>query len=108
MKEDKYRDAVFVVMEEQSCPIYDIGDELKVQNFSMVTSNYKASCLHLTQKIADIVTIKANASGSPQKSAGQKFQFDCGGCGENKIYFEYQKEKDFATLQMKMLQEAQE
>ena len=108
MKEDKYRDAVFVIMEECSCPIYDIGDELKVQNFSLVTSNYKANCLHLTQKIAEIVTIKNNFSRSPQQAGGQKVQFDCGGCGDSKIYFEYKKEKDFATLQMKMLKEAQE
>lgn len=108
MKEDKYRDAVFVIIKECSCPIYDIGDELKVQNFSLVTSNYKASCLHLTQKIADIVTIKKNFSRSPQKAGGQKSQFDCGGCGEGKIYFESKQEKDFATLHMKMLKDAQE
>ncbi|TKB09644.1 cyclic nucleotide-binding domain-containing protein [Desulforhopalus sp. IMCC35007] len=108
MKKDKYRDAVFVIMEECSCPIYDLGDELKVQNFSLVTSSYKASCLHLTAKIADIVTVEKNLSGSPQKTGGQKLQFDCGGCGESKIFFEYKKEKDFATLQMKMLKEAQE
>lgn len=108
MKEDKYRNAVFVIMEDHSCPIYDIDDELKVQNFSLVTSNYKASCLHLTHKIADIVTIEKDVSGSPKKTGGQIFQFDCGGCGEGKIYFEYKKETDFATLQMKMLKKAQE
>ncbi|MFW2367189.1 MAG: cyclic nucleotide-binding domain-containing protein [Desulforhopalus sp.] len=108
MREDKYRDAVFVIMEERSCPIYDIDDELKIQNFNLVTSNFKASCLHLTQKIADLVTIKNNASGSPRKTDGQKFQFDCGGCGDGKIFFEYKKEKDFATVQMKMLKKAQE
>jgi CRP-like cAMP-binding protein len=108
MKENKYRDAVFVIIEERSCPIYDIGEELKVQNFSLVTSNYKASCLHLTDKIAHIVTIEKNHSRTPQKTGGQKLQFDCGGCGESKIFFEYKKEKDFATLQMKMLKEAQE
>jgi len=108
MKEDKYRNAVFVVMEEHSCPIYDIDDELKVQNFSLLASNYKASCLHLTHKIADIVTIKKNISRPPHKTGGQMFQFDCGGCEEGKIYFEYQKETDFATLQMKMLKKAQE
>ena len=88
MKKDTYRDAVFVVMEETSCPIYEVGDELKVQNFSLVTSNYKASCLHLAQKIADIVTIKKNFSTSSPKAAGQKLQFDCGGCGASKIFFD--------------------
>jgi len=108
IKEEKYRDTTFVIMEERSCPIYDIGDELKVQDFSLVTSNYKASCLHLALKIADIVTIKKNISGPIQTAGGPKVQFDCGGCEEGMIFFEYKKEKDFATLQMKMLKDAQE
>lgn len=108
MKEDKYRDGVFVIMEVRSCPIYDMGDELKVQDFSLVASHYKASCLHLALKLADIVSIKKNFSGPAQKSSGTEYQFDCGGCEEGKIFFEYKKDKDFATLQMKMLKEAQD
>jgi CRP/FNR family cyclic AMP-dependent transcriptional regulator len=108
MKEERYRDAAFVVMQEHSCPIYDIGDELKVQNFSLVTSNYKASCLHLAIKIADIVTIKSNVSGTAKAGGGQDVQLDCGGCEEGKIHFEHKKEKDFATLQMKMLKDVQD
>lgn len=108
MKEDKYRDVTFIVVEERSCPIYDTGDELKVQNFSLVTSHYKASCLHLTSKIADIVTIKKNVSASLTTASGQTKQFNCGGCAEGKIFFEYKKEKDFTTLQMKVLKEEKE
>jgi len=101
---DKYRDAAFIIIEEHSCPIYSVGEELKVQNFNLVTASYKPSCLHLAQKIADIVTIKDTISGLP-KIGGPKSQFDCGGC-EGMIHFEYKKDKDFATVQMKMLQEA--
>lgn len=108
IQEKKYRDGVFVVTEDRSCPIYDVGDELKIQNFSLITSNYKASCLHLTEKIADIVTIKKNVSSGPQTRSGLQTQFDCGGCGDSKMFFEHKKEKDFATLQMKMLKEAQD
>lgn len=108
MKECSYRDAVFVIMEERSCPIYDIGDELKVQNFSLVTSQYKASCLHLALKVADIITIKKNVIGSSQLAGGPNIQFDCGGCEEGIIHFEYKKDKDFATPQMRMLKEAKE
>jgi hypothetical protein len=102
--EEKYRDAVFIITEERSCPIYNAGEELKVQNFTLLIPSYKPSCLHLAQKIADIVTIKDTIGGLPQRG-GQQSQFDCGGC-EGMIYFEHKKEKDFATLQMKMLQEA--
>lgn len=108
MKEDTYRDAIFIVMEERSCPIYDMGDELKVQNFSLVASHYKASCLHLTSKIADIVTINKNVSATPSSTSGQKKQFTCGGCEEGIIYFEYKKERDFSTVQMKVLREERE
>ncbi|WP_163338734.1 cyclic nucleotide-binding domain-containing protein [Desulfopila sp. IMCC35008] len=105
MKEDTYRDATFIVTEARSCPIYEVGDELKVQNFSLVTSHYKASCLHLTARIADIVTIKKNISATSATAGGQNKQFNCGGCEEGLIYFEYKRERDFSTLQMKVLKE---
>lgn len=104
--EEKYRDTVFLITEERSCPIYNAGEELKVQNFSLLMASYKPSCLHLAQKIANIVTVKDTIGMLPQ-SGGQKLQFDCGGC-EGMIFFEYKKGKDFATLQMKMLQEAKD
>ena len=103
---DKYRDAVFIITEECSCPIYNVGEELKVQNFTLLTASYKPSCLHLAQKIASLVTIQDTISGLPQVGA-QKSQFDCGGC-EGMIHFEYKKGKDFTTLQMKMLQETRD
>lgn len=102
---DKYRDAVFIIIDECSCPLYSVGEELKVQNFTLLTASYKPSCLHLAQKIATLVTIQDNVSGLPQTGV-QKSQFDCGGC-EGMIHFEYKKGKDFATLQMKMLQETE-
>jgi CRP/FNR family transcriptional regulator, cyclic AMP receptor protein len=106
MPVDKYRNAVFLIVQERACPIYNVGEELKVQDFILVISAYKPSCLHLAQKIADIVTIKDTISGFSPMS-WQKSQFDCGGC-EGMIHFEYKKEKDFATLQMKMLQETKD
>ncbi|HSL40270.1 MAG TPA: cyclic nucleotide-binding domain-containing protein, partial [Desulforhopalus sp.] len=104
--EEKYRDAVFLITEERSCPIYNAGEELKVQNFNLLIPSYKPTCLHLAQKIVNIVTVKDTIGGLPQGS-GQKLQFDCGGC-EGIIHFEYKKGKDFTTLQMKMLQEAKD
>lgn len=99
----KYSDAVFVVVTECDCPVYSVGEELKVQNFCLSISSYKPGCLHLAQKIASILT---NTTGLPQATAASS-QFDCGGC-EGIIHFEHKKEKDFATLQMKMLKDKNE
>lgn len=103
--DEKYCDAVFIITEEHACPVYNVGDELKVQNFCLSVTSYKPACLHLSQVIADILTIKDKKSGFSQATA-PKSQFDCGGC-EGLIHFEYKKEKDFATMQMKMLKVAE-
>lgn len=103
---EKYSDAVFLVIAERACPVYKVGEELKVQDFCLSITSYKPGCLHLAQKIASILTVKENPTGGAQVS-GPKSQFDCGGCG-GMIHFEYKKEKDFATLQMKMLKMAEE
>ena len=103
--EEKYRDAVFLIIEERGCPVYNVGEELKVQDFCLSVTSYKPGCLHLARKIASILTVKDNVSGFSQITS-PKSQFDCGGC-EGMIHFEYKKDKDFATLQMKMLQEAE-
>lgn len=102
----KFRDAIFIITEERSCPVYNVGEELKVENFSISVPSYKPGCLHLTQAIADIITSRENLVGF-SKFAGQKSRFDCGGC-EGLIYFEYKKEKGYATLQMKLLNETEE
>ena len=44
---NKYPQAIFLVTEERSCPLYNIGDELKVENFSFSVSSYKSGCLYL-------------------------------------------------------------
>jgi len=103
---EKYSDAVFLVVAERACPVYNVGDELKVQDFCLSVTSYKPGCLHLAKKIANILTVKDNIIGVP-KVSGENSQFDCGGC-EGMIHFEYKKEKDFATLQMKMLKGAED
>ena len=104
--DEKYCDAVFIITEEHTCPVYNVGEELKVQNFCLSVTSYKPSCLHLAKRIADILTVIDKNSGVSKLTA-PKSQFDCGGC-EGMIHFEYKKDKDFATLQMKMLKQADE
>ena len=101
-----FRDAIFIVTQESSCPIYNVGQEIKVENFSISFSSYKPGCLHLAQEVINIVSTRDNLGGF-SKFANQKSTFNCGGC-EGFINFEFKKEKDFATLQMKLLNEAEE
>ena len=104
-KEEQFRDAIFIIVNEDSCPLYKVGDEIKVENYGLSLSDFKPGCLYLARKIAAIVgskdTFKGIAKGSVQKT-----RWDCGGC-EGLIHFEYKKEKDFSTLQMKLLEEAE-
>ena len=103
---EQYSDAVFLVTAERSCPVYNVGEELKVQDFCLSVTSYKPGCLHLAKKIASILTVKDNITGGLQ-AYDPKSQFDCGGC-EGIIHFEYKKDKDFATLQMKMLKTSED
>ncbi len=101
-----FRDAIFIVTEERSCPIYNAGEEFKVENFSLTVPAHKSGCLYLAQSIATIMTSMDKYSGFI-KIGGQKARFDCGGC-DGLIRFEFKKERDFATLQMKLLNETEE
>lgn len=105
-KEEKLRDAIFVIVNEESCPLYSVGEEIKVESYGLSMSNYKPGCLYLARKVATIVTEKETFAGI-SKVTTQKTRYDCGGC-EGLIHFEYKKDRDFATLQMKLLEEAEE
>lgn len=104
---EQSRDAIFIVVEEKSCPLYIVGDEIKVENFGISISSFKPSCLSLAEEVATVVTSKENLKGFSIRP-GQKTRFECGGCDESKISFMYKKEKDFATTQMKLLEAAEE
>ena len=101
-----FRDAIFIVTEERSCPIYNVGDEFKIENFCLSVPSYKPGCLYLSQVIANIISSKESYGGVP-KFGGHKPKFDCGGC-DGLIHFEFKKERDFATPQMKLLNETEE
>lgn len=105
-KEEKFRDAIFVVVHEESCPLYSVGDEIKVENYGLSMSDYKPGCLYLARQVASIVASKENLAGISRIST-QKTRYDCGGC-EGLLHFEYKKDRDYATLQMKLLEEAEE
>ena len=105
-KEEKFRDAIFVIVDEESCPIYSVGDEIKVENYGLSMTDFKPGCLYLARKVAEVVASKESFGGLT-KVTTQKTRFDCGGC-EGLIHFEFKKDRDFATLQMKLLEAAEE
>jgi len=101
-QEKKFRDGLFIVTQEKSCPLYDVGEVLKIENSSITVPSFKPVCMFLAEKISKISISQDSFSRFPKFDGIQKSKFDCGGCS-GLIRFEYKKDKDFATLQMKML-----
>lgn len=102
----KYRDAVFVISEERLCPLYNTGEELKVEGLCVEVPEAKAVCIVLVGKLMEITAKKDSFERFSQLGV-QKSKFDCGGC-VGKINFEYKKQKGFSTVQMQLLSEAEE
>lgn len=102
----EYRNAIFIITEERSCPIYNVGEEFKVENNALAVPEAKAACLLLVRELMKAVVEKQSLERfSP---AGiKKVKFECGGC-VGMIRFEFKKEKEFATLQMKLLAAAEQ
>ncbi|MGW8195879.1 MAG: DUF4388 domain-containing protein [Desulforhopalus sp.] len=110
-KKEKFSDAIFLVTQEESCPYYDLGDELKVEKSSISVSSFKPVCLHLSKKVEEIVSANESFNHFPKLGAPkgisvqQKSKYDCGGCSGS-IRFEFKQQKEYATLQMKLLKES--
>ena len=50
-----YRNAVFVVTSEDSCPIYNTGEELQVQDAAVSVDYEKPVCMFLVQEQARLL-----------------------------------------------------
>ena len=109
----KLKNGVFIVTNEKSCPYYDLGDELNVENSTLTISSFKPVCLHLADKIKTVVASPESISrfsspGSKQlRPNAPHSNFDCGGC-TGSIQFMFKQDKAYATLQMKLLMESEE
>jgi CRP-like cAMP-binding protein len=102
----EYRDAIFVVTEERSCPIYNVGEEFRVENSALSVPEGKPACLLMVRELIKAVAEKKSLERfSP--SGVQRVKFECGGC-TGLIRFEFKQEKGFATLQMKLLAAAEQ
>jgi CRP-like cAMP-binding protein len=102
----QFRNGIFIITEEDHCPLYNVREELKISDGNNLTMPAgKPSCLILTKELIAI----ASADSSYEKYSqgiNQKVKFECGGC-TGLIRFEYKKDKGFATLQMKLLAAAE-
>jgi hypothetical protein len=97
----EYRNAVFVVTTEDACPIYNVGEELQVQDAAVSVDYEKPVCMLLVQELLKVVSKRPGDQRMTQM-AMQRNSFKCPGC-TGSIRFEYKKEKGFSTLQMNLL-----
>ena len=97
----QYRNGVFIITEEDHCPLYNVSEELKVDEGILTLPIAKPTCLTLARELIIIASEDASYERYHQGES-QKTKFECGGC-TGLIRFEFKKEKDFATLQMKLL-----
>ena len=101
----QFRDGIFVITEENHCPLYNAGDEFTVEGLSLTFPASKSTCLVLAKDVIAITTEDV-AFEKFEKGGTKKNRFECGGC-TGIIRFEYKKDKEYATLQMKLLAAAE-
>jgi len=95
------RDVVFIITEETRCPLYNVGEELQIEDGILSLQKGKSTCLVLASYLLEIVSQRvAFEQFKDGEAKGSKFE--CGGCA-GIIRFEFKVEKEFATQQMKLL-----
>lgn len=101
----EFRNGVFIITEEENCPLYNAGEEMEVKEAALKLPVSKPTCLILAKDIIELATEDV-AYELVRKGIAQKTKFECGGC-TGIIRFEFKKEKGYATLQMKLLAAAE-
>lgn len=102
----QFRNGIFVITEESHCPLYNAGDEFTVEGVSLIFPASKPTCLILAKDVIKITTEDVAFEKFDTKGGTKKNRFECGGC-TGIIRYEYKKDKEFATLQMKLLAAAE-
>ncbi len=101
----QFRNGIFIITEERYCPLYNVGEELHVDEGVLRLPAAKPACLTLTR---DLIGLALEGVVYEQYSQGSKkrARFECGGCS-GIIRFEFKREKEFATIQMRLLAAAE-
>ncbi|BDD87046.1 DUF4388 domain-containing protein [Desulfofustis limnaeus] len=101
----RFRDGIFIITEENNCPLYNVGEEMEVIEGALKMPAGKTTCLVLAKDIIDLTTEDVPYETLHQGTS-EKTKFECGGC-TGIIRFEFKKEKGYATLQMNLLAAAE-
>lgn len=101
----QFRNGIFIITEENECPLYNVGEELRIREGILALPIGKPTCLTLTNELIAIATDVQNFEYYSEGST-QKNKFECGGC-TGVIRFEYKKDKIYATIQMRLLASAE-
>ena len=97
----RFRNGIFIITEDSHCPLYNVGEELKISEGILSLPVAKPTCLTLANELLFIAS-EDESYERLQYGEKKKTKFDCGGC-TGLIRFEFKKEKGFETLQMKLL-----
>ncbi len=92
----EFKNAIFIVTEERTCPIYNVGEEFKVEDMGLTVPEAKPACLKMVQVVIKATTEQHSFERFTQHGI-QKSKFDCGGC-TGLIRFEFKKEKQMKLL----------
>jgi len=101
----QFRNGVFIITEDDHCPLYNVREELNVSEGCVTLPAGKPTCLTLAKELISIASADSSYERFSQ-GVNQKVKFECGGC-TGLIRFEYKKDKGFSTLQMKLLAAAE-
>lgn len=97
----RFRNGIFIITEDNHCPLYNVGEELRIQEGILTLTVAKPTCMTLA---TELIRIASENESFERLQNGERrvAKFDCGGC-TGLIRFEFKKEKGFETLQMKLL-----
>ena len=97
----RFRNGIFIITEDNHCPLYNVGEELKIQEGILTLTVAKPTCMTLA---TELIRIASENESFERLQNGERrvTKFDCGGC-TGLIRFEFKKAKGYETLQMKLL-----
>jgi CRP-like cAMP-binding protein len=97
----RFRNGIFIITEDNHCPLYNVGEELRIHEGILTLPVAKPTCMTLANELIRIAS-ESETFERLEDGERKKTKFDCGGC-TGLIRFEFKKEKGFSTLQMKLL-----
>lgn len=93
------QNAVFVITEENRCPLYSVGDEIALENGVLTFPMAKSTCLSFVEAL---FTGNYDDNRDREKYESQS-ALRCKGC-DGYVHFEVKKLQTYVTRQMRMLE----